>query len=924
MEDIKIIKISRRREEMRYKSIYLENYIGIYAGMHLYRLFIDFDLCKYGNIVLKGGNGAGKTSLFNAISLLPDSSESFIPEKSAIKIVRVYHEDCLYDIKYTHEYKNGGYITKGYFYKGFLDDEPTLCNPNGNITTCKELIFSEFNLDANFESLCELSSTNRGIISKIPSMRKQNFNNIITGVEVYNQIYKVLSKRSTVFKSMINSLVSKIKSTGDEQLLKSSLVSLEQRLSNLEASKEEYIASIAKYENLITSLDPAGNVRTEYDNAMMAYSLAEKSYRASTKELSSFMEDERIAKYTLEELRMALSNRKDTVERYRLEKSRLFDVANDASKKLQEKKNKLAALGTPENVEALRNIRQEAQDTVTEHQNFIDENNIQDLGYSSDKLMMVHNMIDNIKAHIDAIREEFDNDIIEKTCPFISVNQDGVLAMHYMSTAATDREKAIAEDKKRLQEIEQEMYKCKALAEIESKLQDRPKGCTDDTCPFIRDAIEARDSNPEERYKKLAKQHADTELAIAQTAQIALIHNKINECGSRIINLFNRIIATSGIPLDIPGAEMFRDPKIFMNNIKYRYSFDTSGMYKYISQAASLDSYKQAKATLERIDNKLQMYDTKESIISSLKEDIADLSSTVKESSDKMMDYNTQIEKFENEIKVLENGISNRKRIELVKDKYAAYKADMNNASVAIDKYKETMQTIKDARNNIALLTNSLNDTRLNIKTLQRDASQMEYGLSKLAEYKTELEEFEAKFEKVEFLKKCSSPSKKGIQMIFVELYLRDIIRTANKMLSCVMGGEYSLLKPFIDDRSFNFPCMGKGIYHDDIASLSGGESAMVATILSGSIMYHSSTKYNILKFDEMDAQLDTSNRGQFLPTIDSIKNILKCEQTFIITHNEEIDLRNTDLIVLEGADEEVYTCGGNIIFDIHKTISAL
>ena len=249
---------------MRYKSIQLINYIGIYNGMKIDKIFIDFDKCKHGMVVIKGDNGSGKSTLFKAISVLQDDSSMFIPGRSAKKVVEVSNEGIDYKIEYIHEFKNGGYATKGFFYKG-VNGEYELCNSNGNVTACKDLIFSEFNLDANFASLAELSSSDRGLVSKIPSARKQNFNSIITGVEVYNQIYKTLTKRSSVSRSMINSLLAKIRSIGDEQLLASSAKSIEQRINTLEATKEELIAAIAKGENLIRVLDPTGQIQSLYD-----------------------------------------------------------------------------------------------------------------------------------------------------------------------------------------------------------------------------------------------------------------------------------------------------------------------------------------------------------------------------------------------------------------------------------------------------------------------------------------------------------------------------------------------------------------------------------------------------------------------------------------------------------------------------------
>ena len=68
---------------MRYLSVHLENYIGIYNGMKLTTITIDFTKCKHNLIVIKGDNGSGKSTLFKAINIIPDDSSMFIPGKSA-------------------------------------------------------------------------------------------------------------------------------------------------------------------------------------------------------------------------------------------------------------------------------------------------------------------------------------------------------------------------------------------------------------------------------------------------------------------------------------------------------------------------------------------------------------------------------------------------------------------------------------------------------------------------------------------------------------------------------------------------------------------------------------------------------------------------------------------------------------------------
>jgi chromosome segregation ATPase len=93
---------------------------------------------------------------------------------------------------------------------------------------------------------------------------------------------------------------------------------------------------------------------------------------------------------------------------------------------------------------------------------------------------------------------------------------------------------------------------------------------------------------------------------------------------------------------------------------------------------------------------------------------------------------------------------------------------------------------------------------------------------------------------------------------------------------------------------------VGNGLMHDDISSMSTAQKSMISMILSFSLLYQSSTKYNIIKLDEIDGGLDSVNRPYFITLLDNLMNMLKCEQAFIISHNSELDDTSCDVILLK------------------------
>lgn len=104
---------------MLLKRLKLVNYGGIYNGMGLYEIEIDFTRCRNKIVLIKGDNGSGKSTIESALKPLPDDNSSFISGVSACKEIEYIDETngIVYSISYIHECKNQSRISKGYFKK---------------------------------------------------------------------------------------------------------------------------------------------------------------------------------------------------------------------------------------------------------------------------------------------------------------------------------------------------------------------------------------------------------------------------------------------------------------------------------------------------------------------------------------------------------------------------------------------------------------------------------------------------------------------------------------------------------------------------------------------------------------------------------------------------------------------------------------
>ena len=106
------------------------------------------------------------------MTVLPDSNNVFIPGLPAMKTIELLDGDILYKMIFVHPVKSDGTrdTTKAYLYKTCFGETHNL-NPNGNVSSYKDILYDELGLDPNFVALSQLSTEDKGIASKKPAER---------------------------------------------------------------------------------------------------------------------------------------------------------------------------------------------------------------------------------------------------------------------------------------------------------------------------------------------------------------------------------------------------------------------------------------------------------------------------------------------------------------------------------------------------------------------------------------------------------------------------------------------------------------------------------------------------------------------------------------------------------------------------------
>lgn len=896
---------------MKYKWIELYGYAGIYNGMKLMDIKIDFTKCKTNKIIIKGDNGSGKSTLENAINPNPDSNDNFIPNCEARKNICLCDNGIDYIIRYIHPINNNGSrgTTKGYISK-IINGQTIELNPNGNISSCKDILYDEFNLDSNFISLSKLSSENRGLVDNRPADRKKLVNSIINILEVYNGIYKKLSKKSSTYKQLINSITYKIDNLGNELQLKSQLENIISRINKLENERDMTIEAIAtvkikisefmntlknnNYDSIVSELKDISS-----HNKVLRNQILKKLTDLGIKDINSI---EEFLKY----IKQQISISKSTIANNSFQVSNLLSQREIEFNDLKNKQIRLNSLQSDYNYLDIKNTMNQSQKIVSDYEKIFNKMGLKNISLITkteyDSAMESLKYLKDLSSNLLSLYNISDLEYV--------INN-----IEYISSELTKTDK-IKNEIDYLKSEKERLFTSISIyiskQDIIDELNNRPNECKIDTCPYIKSALEASIQYPRKELEKLQKEYDNIENEINKKSNYLNKLNIFREILISVLSIKRELDSKINFILKLPVKRDFKET--FFNRILSYDSFDDiTKLYGYIDCGNMIEEYKLAKSQLDKYQSEYKLYEAKNNIIESILIDIESLTKKV----DKMA---LDIETINNNTSDLEIKL---REYEDVKIKISNLLSKINDDLKPSEEREKELLKIKDSldinsneieilHDNLNTLNNNLASVNSDIKGLSSEKEKINHSIILLEQYKIELQDYSNKYSKIEKIKYYSSPST-GIQTLFMQLYMNKIISTANSLLSLLFDGEF-ILQPFIiNENEFRIPCIGSGLLHDDISSMSTAQKCMISMILSFSILNQSSTRYNVIMLDEIDGGLDTINRGLFIELLDNLMNMLHCEQCFMISHNNELNTSVCDLIILKNSSNDIYN--GNIIW---------
>lgn len=879
---------------MKLLSIRLENYIGIYNGRGDNILEVDLSQSTSNIVIIRGSNGSGKSTLLKALSPLQDDNTAIIPGMEGKKTLRYLYNGEVYEILYVHPVKTDGSRgqVKMQVYKGMNRVE---LNPTWNVTSGKDIIFDLFNLDANFLTLSQLSSEDRGLADKKPAERKKFVNSIINGIEVYNNMYKVITKKYSTFKNMINTISSKIRQIGNIEELNARFINISKQVEDISSERDKAVIEASKIDAEIGILTRDNNLEEFYKiNEEIRENL--DYIRASKSQVINISKGE-LTSENLNELKDIIDSSlhafdKD-ISKWKSEEAvaevKIENISRDKDETFKSLQTKITKRGTLLDggfSDSDLTLYKETKAKIADLENDINglNSSIKNLSEAEalvNAMEMIVPVLDSLYNGLDATTKKEKYDFVKTT-----LDNDGKYVDQTIELSRTYNEVS-----RTVGELESEVLAYEILFDKAKSLSLRPKDCKIDDCSFVKEAIEASSKHPEKRINDINKEIDESNKLLKSLEKDIESYRELYDFNKRFINLHGMVLSFRKL-LEKSPVNYIIDPYQLLASLDHMENLmidfnQIRGIFNIITTKSNYEEI------IESLKEPAAKYEANKALIDELDSDIASLKDKLSTIDNQLMVEKDAISETVTDIALTEFKIEAYTKCKSLIDECIGLEERNNELQRQINSLSDIAFKVKDLEARMAEAKSRADRLNNDLNAIFNERDKIASNKTLLEDYIRDLELYNKNFSILETIRYYLSPTT-GIQTVFMRTYMGNIILKANELLSLIFNGQF-IIQPFvINEAEFRIPCLGNGLVNDDISSMSTSQICMISMILSFAILSNSSTDYNILKLDEIDGGLDTENRIQFIGLLKQLISMVGCEQCFLISHNMEYDADTT------------------------------
>ena len=848
---------------MYIKKLILENYASIMVAMKSSKIEIDFSDRKNKICLLVGPNGSGKTSILSALTPFAtlgnldvrDNLSMIVEKEKGYKEIIICDEGHEYVIK--HFYTPSG---KSHTVKSYIEKDGTELNTNGNVTSFKEIVKEELDIEMDYLKLVRLGNNVTNLLDLKTTERKNYMSKLLDDVDVYLKYYKKISKDINQIKTLMNHTIDKLSKTGirDLELAMDEKDKLEETIKRKKEELQSLSNQLAIVESKIKEL---GN----YSELLEIRKTTSKQLEKLSKKVDSDDNSEIYQKKTeelkekIKELEIHTSKLREKMEYYISSLDDYYNERNQLRIDIDKAKKE-------SNVISLENIISDLEYRIRNGAPLYEK-----LSYSYTK--------EELEAFMMFLDKQ--NEMLETTYSFGKEIIDRVLDLKEGKVDVSAYIRSSIDD------LEQEEYEnaCRVVLKKLKKTYGNLSGCPAslNTCKYLA------------FYEELTSMRKDRSDRRKEESITTL--QCMDIVNTNLENIIKRFPENKALFDKMPKEvqDQFQVHKVY-EKIRFLQSiYDKAYFNDLLSDITEYTNYQKMKEEL-----------------------IVKQEELLKEKKKSYLGYMTErLEKVEFMIDEME------KDIEAIKDTVSDNEMKTKNLQTSLDdivelseiiSQKDTIQKTYDETIRQIQLHLSLNDKfsqmRLEYSALKEDIDKKEqifqymgYRITEYINLTKELEKCNSLYDEMSCVRDAWS-TKEGIPLEFITLYLKDTRDITNDLLDQVYGGTIYIDEFKISEDEFQIPFVKNGKKIDDVRHASQGELSLITIALSFALTSQSLTKYNIMLLDEMDSALDTTNRINFLSIVDRQIEEIHAEQVFSISHNNTFDMYPVDIISLTGNED--------------------
>ena len=890
-----------------YKLIYFKatNIIGFMSGLS--RKTVEIDLTKFQDkdlIIIFGDNASGKSTFLSLIHpwhLPTDGRNKFVIPGKEGTILRTYlsEDGVRISTKCVYSPKRGGDADSGHTTKCYFSisrpgkDEAEELNPTGNVTSYQALLYTYFGLNKEFISFATYNNNVATIVKQTDSERKNSMDTMVPNTAKYEVSYRIVNDRYKELRTLIRSVSEKILSLRDQDSLEADMFRVNKELELYRKQWREASDKLAKAEGRLKELtkgsDPDDMI-DQYNKMVREIQSCDHRIRDIKAELAPIydrlgidMEENGIGFHSTDEIQKrvmkyerltaktdaVLHNYQDQLNRQR---DQLYKVENE----LMEMRTAIDSIDIRDMDELLR-LKKQYQDQLDQMEYSKHREKYENMSY--DEVVSFSRTLSMIHTMIQALYDEY-----------------GELVTRYFHDLRTGTTDTSVESRQKLQiQIESNHAKKDALfreyvekdqyRKFQSILDQRPKTCTIDTCPFIANALKW--SKIADEVAEIKKQYEDLNLELIQQTEQLNEYDKYISLRTEIRTLCDYVIQHTALfkkylNLGVEEVYLSFEKATWMNVLDISKLKSLAAILSEKSLYISITT-----VSIPEVDHAIEMtklYGTNKQLMQNQMDRLRDERKRLKAS---LSEYELHVHVTESMVDTYTNKLQRWHTVLRLVSEYKEVITRRLQTSDQADKQIETIHQMEELKEKIRRHKVTVKETSEMIEERTPLERRLQLDYTSLMKLKNEKIQIEQEFLIIEIIRMILMPGK-GMRKELINIYMYDIYQTANQLLLNTFNGNLYLKEFIITDKEFVIPYVYNGTMSSDVSVASSSQQSAIAIAISMAILSKVLSNYGIVCFDEADAAFSPANREIFIDILTSQLDYIGIKQAFFITHHPE------------------------------------